>query len=106
MTIQTTALAAAVTANASQTAVALVPKENGDTIAFYAYGTWDTSTLVVEVSHDNTNWFTVATFTASGVSVVNVIAAYVRTTVSSVGGSTSVSCDMCEAATTIVRADS
>jgi len=73
--------------------------------AFFAYGTWDTATLTVEVLHDGTNWFTLDTFTADGYSMKDVVANHIRASVSSAGASTDVNCDIIGADTGINATD-
>ena len=90
MAIQT--LFSAQTANATSSAieidkinkVGLVP-----TIAVYAYGTWDTSSLQVEISPDGTNFVNHETaLTDSGTVKIDIPCHSVRATLSSVGAGT------------------
>ncbi len=56
----------------------------------YCWGTFNGATVTLEGSPDNTEWFSIATFTAKGVKGIGVNARYLRGTVASAGGSTSV----------------
>lgn len=60
----------------------------------YAYGTWDTATVTIQISPDSgTTWFNVTSgaFTADGYLTFEARATSIRAVVSSVGASTSVS---------------
>ena len=85
-------LLSSVSTNSSGDAVQLT----GGVMTFAAWGTWDTATVTLEYSPDGgTTWIAVGsdtTLTADGVANFQLPAGtYIRATVSSVGGSTSVS---------------
>lgn len=56
----------------------------------YCWGTFDGATVTLEGSPDNSEWFTLTSFSVKGVKGIGVNARYLRGTVSSAGASTSV----------------
>lgn len=55
----------------------------------YCWGTFDGATVTIEGSPNNTEWFSLTSFTAKGVKGIGVNARYLRGTVSGAGAATS-----------------
>jgi len=84
-----TILGSSITSNSSTAGI----QNTKGLLGFFAYGTFNTCTCVLDWSPDGTNWFAVpnASVTDASLDIVQVPIGFIRATVSSVGASTDVS---------------